>query len=348
MSQSKVAKKGKAGKKNIARPQVSKRGLQMAPVALGAPRVRVYQRSAAPTKPGACVRYVGCDYVGAISAASGAQDNVYGISAASGTSFPRLSAIAAVYELYSFSKLRFIMAGKAASTVAGDMTGVMQYSVDQSTGFTAAQIRNEEDQVTCKFWESREVIADPKRASRPWFLTGVGHSDESQDGYLGSFHLFTDAASAIPVVDLFVEYDVEFAQGEASGAPELTPELQIVLSKDGGRKFLQKICEAALNSKERELCTIRRQLLRKVVPDRGDVLDEQLSLFLDKVDAMPKPQVSEGRIAASGQAVPAQGCSTASAPCAAREMSVLQSAVLDREGRESFPAEYVTRSRRLA
>lgn len=180
-----------------------------------------YWRSLAPSRKGSSVRLEGCDYVGsfAIPAGAGAQDNDLPVGAQDSTTFPRLSAIAAVFEEYAFNKCDFVMVGIAPSTFPGAMTGAPDYG-DQGSGLTAAQIRNREGQETIKFWETCTVRMDPGKATRPWF--SPTDTSPSSDSYLGHFHLYTDAGTAnTPVCDLFVCYDVEFAQGVASGDPDL-------------------------------------------------------------------------------------------------------------------------------
>jgi len=183
-------------------------------------RPNTYIRSRTPTRPGASARFEGCDFVGAVQATTVATDNVYEIEAQSSTTFPRLSAIAAVYELYRFNSFKATLIGIAPSTLGGAMTGVFVYDAGASTIMTSTQVRNEEGQVTRKFWENVEIHGNAQRATRPWF--NIATQDNFVDYIQAQFHLFTDLISAATnVVELFMSYDVEFAQGQASGAPEL-------------------------------------------------------------------------------------------------------------------------------
>lgn len=206
----------------------------------------VYMRSLAPSRPGSSIRVEGCDYIGLVNGGASAADNIYGISSTNATTFPRLNNIAKVFEQFAFNRLSFRMIGDAGSNLAGSYTGVVVYE-DQSSAFTSAQIRNEEKATTRKFWENGETVADCKRARLPWFSPLAA---DSADGNFGDFHLFTDAAGGtVPVVHLFVCYDVDFAQGQASTAPELSKLAQAFLVLPGANAVLEAMAVQVLDPK---------------------------------------------------------------------------------------------------
>lgn len=232
--------------------------LMNAPLSRASRRPTVYLRSAVPTLKGASARFVGCDYIGAVSTpASGPGVTPYNISASNSTTFPRLSAIAAIFEEFKFRKCNFVACGKSAATQAGDYTQCVNYQTSGGTSLTSlSQLRNEEGQVTSKFWEDQTVRLDEGRAVRPWFVTTQISTDDG-DGYQGVYYLGLDAVgSAIPVVDLFVEYDCEFAQGQASGAPELTPALRELCSLPDGRELIEQIARLVTGWKPPETVVV--------------------------------------------------------------------------------------------
>jgi len=193
--------------------------LGSAPLSLGYVQPPVGMRSAAPTKPGAEVRFVGCDYIGSVSAQTTATDNPYSLQPIHAATYPRLSAIASIFGKYSYNKLKFYVIGKAASTLPGDMTSVTVYEDGGFGSLTEAQVKNRFGQTTSKFWENHLHTVDPKKATVPWYI--MNSYDSGADGAVaifGFYHFFTEAVTAVmPVADLFVEYDVEFCEAQAIG-----------------------------------------------------------------------------------------------------------------------------------
>jgi len=176
-----------------------------------------------PTRKGASVRLTGCDYIGPVSAATTASDYEIYVNANNATTFPRLSAEAAVWGKYVFNKVKFYVVGAAGSQTPGAMTSCPVYEASVAA-LTAAQVRNREDQVTSKFWEDHSMEFDCSKASRPWYVTDGADllGVTGQDYIQGMYHLFTDAvASNPPTVDLWVCYDCEFCEAMASGDPDL-------------------------------------------------------------------------------------------------------------------------------
>jgi len=176
-------------------------------------------RSRSPTRRGSEVRFIGCDYVGSVStSASAGVDNAYQINPSISTTFPRLSAIAEVFGKYAFNRLRIYVVGKAASTLAGDMTSVPTYDgVSGGSGLTESQVKNRNGQVTSKFWENHVMDFDCARATVPWFIMEEVSSIVTDTNTFGWYHLFTEqtASGVTAVADVFIEYDVEFAEGKA-------------------------------------------------------------------------------------------------------------------------------------
>jgi hypothetical protein len=169
-----------------------------------------------PTRPGAQVRYIGCDYIGSINTiTTAALDNVYTIFPDNTTCFPRLSAMGSVFGKYIFNKLSFHVIGKAASTQSGTMTSVPVYE-GYATGanpLTVLQARNRESQVTSKFWENHVMTYDCKKQPVTWFEQ-AGGQDTAVAGY---FHFITEqTAAVIAAADLFVCYDIEFCESKAA------------------------------------------------------------------------------------------------------------------------------------
>jgi len=194
-----------------------------APVAYGVVRPDVKFRSASPSRRGSEMRVIGCDYLGSVStSATTAQDNTYQVAPYELSTFPRLTDIAAVFGKYAFNRLRFYVVGKAASTLAGDMTSAFAYDgLDGGTALTESQIKNRSGQVTSKFWENHVMEIDCSRATVPWFISPQVESGSTDTNTFGWYHIFTEATSsgAAAVADVFVEYDVEFCEAKASSDP---------------------------------------------------------------------------------------------------------------------------------
>jgi hypothetical protein len=202
----------------MGRPRPSPGGQRSAPVAYGYTNPPVGMRSAAPTRPGSEVRFTGCDYLGSVSAITSAIDNSYALSAYAAGTFPRLTSVASIFEKYAWNKLRFYVVGKAASTLAGDMTSVCVYEGDTAGGaqLTESQAKNRFGQVTSKFWENHVMTIDCKKATVPWFTSTQVETNDATSNF-GWYHLFTEAVAATtPVADVFVEYDVEFCDSKAA------------------------------------------------------------------------------------------------------------------------------------
>jgi hypothetical protein len=192
------------------------RDLSSAPVSLGYVQPPVGMRSSAPIKPGGEVRIVGCDYVGSISGQIAATDNPFSLQPSAVATFPRLNAIASIFGKYAYNKLKFYVIGKAASTLAGDMTSVTVYEAGGSAVLTEAQVKNRFGQTTSKFWENHLHTVDPKKATVMWYI--MDSADTLADQVFGYYHFFTEALAAVtPVADVFVEYDVEFCEARAVG-----------------------------------------------------------------------------------------------------------------------------------
>jgi hypothetical protein len=191
--------------------------LRQAPVSLGYVQPPVGMRSLAPVRPGGEVRFTGCDYIGSVSAGTTAADNIYSLNPLVAATYPRLQAIATIFGKYAYNRLRFYVIGKAASTQPGDMTSVTVYEEGGSNALTEAQVKNRYGQTTSKFWENHQHMVDPKKATVPWFPMDAFDASSSI-GVFGWYHFFTEAvAAAIPVADIFVEYDIEFCEARAVG-----------------------------------------------------------------------------------------------------------------------------------
>ncbi len=238
-----------------------------APVALSQYQPLVGFRTAAPVTKGASARYTGCDFLGTISSgASGvANDNVYLVTPKNSTTFPRLSSVAAAFELYKFLKVRAIAVGKQASTIAGSHTLAPDLYPD-GDAFTAAEVRNEEQQQTKKFWETCVMDFPCARGTRTWFLTDNAGTADPPDAKLGELHYYTDATGVTQVVvaDLFIEYDVEFAQAQiASGVSLRSDMVQRFLRYAGAEQALLSLVRQMLPEKERDKFD-ERGMLRQV------------------------------------------------------------------------------------
>jgi hypothetical protein len=228
-----------------------------APVSANQYQPQMGFRTAAPVSKGASARFVGCDYVGTINSSGTANtflDTVFQVTPKNTSLFPRLGSIAAVFELYKFLKMRPIAVGKQASTVPGCMTLAPDLYPNGST-FTASEMRNEEGQNTCKYWEVCRMNYPCSRGTREWFLTDNANSAAITDAKLGDLHFGTDGTATVsqPVADLFIEYDIEFAQGQTNdGIDLMTPAVRRLLQYEGGQAAFQRLARYLLPEEDRQ------------------------------------------------------------------------------------------------
>lgn len=256
VNQFKAKSQNSSQKKNI---EVRRKQVSSAPVALSYDQPKIGFKTAAPTRKGASARVVGIDYVGPY--ATNAVANTYGdyvfeVYPNNSTLFTRLGTIALAYELFAFNKCRLRAVGVAASTLPGSMT-VAPDMYPNGSGFTAAGIRNQEGQVTKKFWETAACDYDCSRATRPWFLVDPSGTASDTDSKLGDFHLGLDgtATPSTVVCDLFVEYDIEFAQCVAADGVSLlarSPLAHRIRKFQHGKEAIAASLRALLPAEERK------------------------------------------------------------------------------------------------
>lgn len=170
--------------------------------------------SKVPITSGASARYVGCDYVGAINSSSAAVNNgTNSLAAFTASVFPRLSAIADVFLRYRYRSLKFHLIGRSASTQAG--TGafasfVLDGATSTITVNTEAIIKNAEGALVLKGWESGVHTVDVEAAGPKWYNCDAD-SVPFTPGALVQYIPQTTANNDLSW-DLYVEYDVEFAE----------------------------------------------------------------------------------------------------------------------------------------
>lgn len=187
-------------------------------------RATPYFGTKAPTRKGATARYVGCDYIGVLTASTSVNDIFKSaVSPGNTTLFPRLSAMAPIFQKYAFNKLRAYIVGDASSTQGGAITAVPCYeSSGTPSSLTVAQARNREQQETRKFWEDFTMDFDCGKATVPWFIAAGAAGASGVVAYFGELHIVADlVATAVAVGQLYIEYDVEFAEAVVAGDPEI-------------------------------------------------------------------------------------------------------------------------------
>lgn len=283
------------------------------PVALSMYQPTVVFKTAAPVTKGASARIVGCDYVGAFNSAIAADDQVIEITPKNAVAFPRLSAIATAFELYKFLKCRVTMVGLAGATTTGSMSLAPDLYPD-GTDFTVAEARNEEGAAICKFWETKSMDFPCVRGTRQWFLTDNAGIATDNDAKLGDVHFSTDALGVQTVADLYIEYDIEFAQGQAVTADALmrSPLFHLLSQHPKGKKALVRFALGLLPPEEREKYDdtgYRKKAVRKVVElrDVDEVIKEMTPSDLLNVHE-PSPMGTTGfRVEQSGVLSSTQG-----------------------------------------
>lgn len=211
-----------------------------APVALPyvGPKPSPFFRSKPPVQPGACVRYEGCDFIGAASSSSSAASTgaLYSLGAFGAISFPRLSAIADVFLRYHWDSLKFHFIGKSASTQAGT-GGFASFILDAATTNitvnTESIIKNAEGALVLKGWESGTHTVNVNAAGPRWYNNDVD-AVPFTPGSLCQYIPQTTANADLSW-DVYVEYAVEFAEPVAGAT--VTP----LLKERKQRKLLEQL-----------------------------------------------------------------------------------------------------------
>jgi hypothetical protein len=198
--------------------------LGAAPVAYGQTSPAVGMRSDKPTRSGGEVRFLGCDYLGPVSTSTSAYVTTsYQVSplgtAGNTAAFPRLSAVGSIFGKYAFNRLRYYVVGKAASTLAGDMTSAFVYEggFNPLSVATEVSLKNRYGQATSKFWENHVMEVDCRKATIPWFINADDETAASDTNTFGYYFIGLEPTSSgvSAVADIFVEYDVEFCEAKA-------------------------------------------------------------------------------------------------------------------------------------
>jgi len=194
---------------------------------------QTYFRSKTPSLKGATVAFQGCDFVASEVAATTLQDFFFSVIPTS-AAFTKLSVIAPVFAMYRFTKLRVIIEGKTPSTVPGVVAVSGEYDAQGTlAAWTQAQVRNQEGVRACKFWETLVYEYDTKKNSYNWYHHEVGTGDVSVTETQGDIHIVADGVSAAfytagsPLIDIWVEYEIEFAESIQAG----TSQVDLVLNQ---------------------------------------------------------------------------------------------------------------------
>jgi len=244
-------------------------------------------RSAAPKLRGSSACVTGRDYIGNLASTSTSTDNIYSVNAASSGTFPRLSVMSQIFAQYKFTKLALRVVGDAASTFSGSYTVSNDYQAG-GVAMTGPQVRNQEGQTTKKFWQDCVHKFDCAKALYDWYYLSSDAGDDTvgSQGTMGDLHVFTEAisGSSFPSMDLFIEYECEFSQGQANGAPEVDLLVRKANTMPGFRKFVQQAARAVL---EPEVVAKLEKYQRSLQPRLGLVAEppkdtQRLVRFLDQ------------------------------------------------------------------
>lgn len=199
-------------KKDTPKPKSSIK--RIAPVAESFAEMRPKFETSRPRK-GGCAAYKGIDYVGSISSATTAFNDIWKVLYLApdepAPAFPRLTAIASVFRKYYFHKMRFHLIGRSASTQKGNMGFAVLMGNQDLTVLNEVIIKNTESCAVVRGWESRTCDALVEATALKWL--DVNASD-SIDYSFGAALVTIPATAAAGDLqwDVYVEYDVEFDQ----------------------------------------------------------------------------------------------------------------------------------------
>lgn len=167
-------------------------------------------------RQGGCAAYRGTDFIGTLASTTSAQaiewDSIH-LDSLQNSIFPRLAAIARVFKEYHFHKLKFHLCGRSASTQKGNLGFVtlVQQNVETNTDVTELSIKNSENCLVVRGWESGSHVSITSGQPLKW------QSVDASDAQGGEFQygiilisIPATAAAGDLAWDLYAEYDVEF------------------------------------------------------------------------------------------------------------------------------------------
>jgi len=277
---------------------------------------QTYFRSKKPTLKGATVAFSGCDYVGAENSATTLQDFYFAVTPINGA-FTKLSTIAPVFAMYRFTKLRVIVEGKTPSTVPGLIAVSGEYDANGTlAAWTQAQVRNQEGVKACKFWEDMVYDYDTRKNSYNWYHHEIGASEPAglTTEIQGDIHCVADGISATfytagyPLVDIWVEYEIEFAESIASGAPQVDLVINDAMKNKVFRSYVSNLAAKFVGPQRLEFLRKKDVYLKVHVGvfsgTSQDAEDAAARAMLGKVDPTFLPPLPETKSALSVQSTP--------------------------------------------
>lgn len=213
---------------------------------------KVHFQAKQPSKD-ADARYAGVDFAGTLSSATSVATAIYEyIYPANATLFPRLNAIAKAFVRYRFKNLRFILHGKSASTQKGLgsfgslVTDLLGGSIAVGS---ASVVKNSEGVLTLRGWETggHEVAVDT--TGLKWLINDTDAGATGEGSMLGFTFYSIEATTAAGDLswDLYVEYDVEFAEAWLPAGINMKPPKEVqadstsVTSDETIKKLLEEI-----------------------------------------------------------------------------------------------------------
>lgn len=249
----KAPKQGKSRKLTV---QSGRRG-PSAPTQLGYKNGsrQTYFRSKRPSLKGATAAFEGCDFLGSEVSASTLQDVYFTVSPIASV-FAKLAIIAPVFAMFRFTKLRVIVEGKAPSTVPGIAAVSGEYDAPATpVAWTQSQVRNQEGVKVCKFWEDLTYSYDTKKNSYNWYHHEPASGSEvaSQESQ-GTIHIVLDGISTTlytagnPLVDIWIEYEIEFAESIQAAAPQVDLVTSEALKNEVFRGFVANLAAKTIDS----------------------------------------------------------------------------------------------------
>lgn len=137
-------------------------------------------------------------------------------------SFPWLSPIASAYEMYRFTSLKFIYAGRSSSAVGGYCTLAIDYDPTDPPPASKTEINNFNDRVAVVPWEPKATLVCSRSAlaRMPKYMTRSSSiADELANYDVGTFYVVAgNQLTNAQIGELWVEYSIEFFQPQTNRA----------------------------------------------------------------------------------------------------------------------------------
>jgi len=139
----------------------------------------------------------------------------YDLNPATSELFPWLSRIAPCYERFRFNRVKFHFIPSSPTSTPGRFYAAVDYDYDDLVASTKAELMGNVCSVESAVWQESELVCNPLALNRdmPYrYVSSTGRSTyiEQRTAYSGFMMCAFDTTSANLLMDIWVEYEVEF------------------------------------------------------------------------------------------------------------------------------------------